>query len=167
VKHARKTNHEDLKPVTLTSIAKEAVILAGLKAHQFATPITIHSNTDSKILCNEIEIEIEIEQVLIILINNAVDATKDIQDRWVKVIIDEVDNHLILKITDAGKNMTQEVAQSIFEPFFTTKKIGEGTGLGLSISKGILENHNSSIHIDLDSENTCFTIKMPIYISKL
>jgi len=160
VKYARKNEGSDFKAITLESIVTEALSLADLKAKKFNFHINFESHSQSKILCNEVEIE----QVIVNLVNNAIDATKDLDDKWAKVTLDESDDKLILKVIDSGSSMSQEIVDKIFEPFFTTKDIGEGTGLGLSISRGILEKHNASISIDLDSKNTCFMIVFSKYV---
>jgi C4-dicarboxylate-specific signal transduction histidine kinase len=64
-----------------------------------------------------------------------------------------------LMITDSGSGMDELIAERVFEPFFTTKRVGAGTGLGLSISKSILDDHNATISIDVDSPHTCFRLK--------
>ena len=160
VKYARKNEGSDFRAITLESIVTEALSLAELKAKKFNFQVNFESNSQGKILCNEVEIE----QVIVNLVNNAIDAAKDLDDKWVHVTLDESDDKLILKVIDSGSCMNQEIADKIFEPFFTTKDIGEGTGLGLSISRGILEKHNASISIDLSLKNTCFMIVFSKYI---
>jgi signal transduction histidine kinase len=112
---------------------------------------------DSNILCNEIEIE----QVIVNLINNAIDALSELPDKWIDILVTETRQDYIISITDAGLTIPIEKQLSIFEPFFTTKNTGEGTGLGLSIVKGILDNHGAKISIDNNNKNTCFVIHFP------
>lgn len=157
VKHARRNSDEELKAVKLGLIVEEAVSLATLKAKKFDTAIDYEINSNAKILCNEIEIE----QVLINLINNAVDAINELKDKWVKIVVQDHGEWVVCRVMDSGTGMTKEKAKDIFEPFFTTKGVGEGTGLGLSISKGILEAHNSTISIDHNAKHTCFILTFP------
>jgi C4-dicarboxylate-specific signal transduction histidine kinase len=157
VNHARKSRGDDVKSISVVSIAQEAITLTELKAKQTMTDIQLNSATQGEVMCNEVEIE----QVLINLINNSIDAIKELDERWVKLDLSEKDNIIVIKVIDSGRAFSKEAAAQLFEPFYTTKERGQGTGLGLSITKKILENHNSSIHIDYESKNTCFVIRMP------
>jgi CheY-like chemotaxis protein len=53
----------------------------------------------------------------------------------------------VVRISDTGIGMDQEILEKCFDPFFTTKPIGKGTGLGLSTAYGIIKGHNGSISI--------------------
>jgi signal transduction histidine kinase len=109
----------------------------------------------------------KLNQIFMNLIDNAIDAIKDrYEDRTkgvLTVVTSQVDNKVIVKITDNGCGMPEDVKNRIFDPFYTTKDVGKGTGLGLSISYGIMEKHNG--HISVESEphvGTTFTIELPI-----
>ena len=154
-KFSRASDEAKHETIVFQNVVEEAISLAEFKAKEFQTPITLVSNSNCSILCNEIELE----QVIINLINNAIDATKDLKDRWVKVSIEESSEFVELRIWDSGRGIPLDVQEKIFDPFFTSKEVGEGTGLGLSITKGIVENHNGTIEIDNDSLNTCFLLK--------
>ena len=105
-------------------------------------------------MCNEIEIE----QVLVNLVNNGIDAVETKEERWIKIEIQESENEIILRVQDSGPGIPSAVAEKLFQPFFTTKPVGEGTGLGLSIIKGILDEHKAKIQLLKDHPNTCFQI---------
>lgn len=109
---------------------------------------------------------LEIEQVLINLIHNSVDAIKNTENPWIEVKLSrdqEKLDFLVAQIIDSGTKPSIEITEKLFQPFFTTKKVGEGTGLGLSISKGIIEQHGGQIEFNQSHPNTCFQIKLPIY----
>ena len=161
-KFARAGDKSVQEPHSLCGIIKEAVILTESKAKQFDVQIQTDCATDAIIFCNEIEIE----QVLVNLMSNAMDAIKEQEEKWVKISVIENDSQVILRVIDSGKGISFEVESKLFNPFFTTKKIGEGTGLGLSISKGILEEHHASIRVVRDSPNTCFEVQFPKYIQQ-
>ena len=139
----------------LSEIVKEVEILTEMKCRRHATRLTIECNTQATILCDEVEIE----QVIVNLVSNAIDANKTKPERWVKVSVYEESPSIILRVTDSGPGLSPDVRKNLFEPFFTTKKGGEGTGLGLSISKSILEEHNATITVLEDVPNTCFEIR--------
>jgi PAS domain S-box-containing protein len=158
-KFSRSGEKSNLSPFSLNSIVKEVLVLTENKSRRHDTPITLNEKSESIILCDEIEIE----QVLVNLIVNAIDAVKATSDRWVNVSIHEDQGIVILRITDSGPGIPENIRERLFEPFFTTKKVGEGTGLGLSISKGILDEHKAAIKIIPDCPNTCFEIRFKAF----
>ncbi len=144
-------------PSSLNNILKESLILTETKSKINDTPITAEYRTDTQVLCDEIEIE----QVFVNLINNAIDAVKNNEEKWVKASVFEDKNSVVVRITDSGQGIAKNLHSKIFSPFFTTKKMGEGTGLGLSITKKILDQHKATINIVADSPNTCFELRFP------
>jgi PAS domain S-box-containing protein len=104
----------------------------------------------------------QIVQVLLNLLNNALDAVNDLEEKWVRVDIEAIEKKMQFSVTDSGKGLSQELQAKIFVPFFTTKEVGKGTGLGLSISKRIVEKHNGRLYMDERSANTKFTFELNI-----
>lgn len=140
---------------SLANIIREAVILTENKAKRNYVSVELEVTNDSIIECNEIEIE----QIIINMINNGIDAAKEHDDKWVKLTIIEDEEHTVLQIRDSGKGIDRQVVEKMFNPFFTTKAVGEGTGLGLSIVKGIIEEHQGTIRVVQEDPNTCFEIR--------
>lgn len=103
----------------------------------------------------------QISQVLLNLLNNAFDAIKELDEKWIALEVYERDEFVEIQISDSGVGIQNEVQEKIFFPFFTTKDIGEGTGLGLSISKGIIDSHNGRVYLDKESPNTKFIVLLP------
>lgn len=158
-KYSRASEDDDLISISLEHIVNEALELVTSKVKRHRCQIKFESSCDERILCNQVEIE----QVIINLINNAVDAMEDLEEKWVELNLEKADKFIVLTIKDAGNGIAEDIAQKLFEPFYTSKEAGKGTGLGLSISKGIMERHNSHISIDHASANTCFVLKFPIH----
>jgi PAS domain S-box-containing protein len=111
-----------------------------------------------------------LEQVLINLVSNAIDAMDekssqpDSQNSPKRLSIKSfVENdRVMIYVADTGTGMSEEVKNKIFEPFFTTKKVGKGTGLGVSISYGIVKDYNGSIEIDSEiGKGTTFKLTFP------
>ncbi len=114
--------------------------------------------------CPEIKFNsprLHLEQVLINLINNAVDAIADQEEKWIELHLSETSDHLIFTVTDSGAGIPADIVTKIMHPFFTTKPVGQGTGLGLSISKGLVEKMGGDFFYDQNSQNTCFKIIVP------
>jgi two-component system, NtrC family, C4-dicarboxylate transport sensor histidine kinase DctB len=78
---------------------------------------------------------IRLEQVIINLLRNALDATKDISDPQIDILLSAGETAM-LTVRDNGHGIAD--LENLFEPFYTTKKPGEGVGLGLAISSGIV-----------------------------
>ncbi|MEM7645723.1 MAG: ATP-binding protein [Pseudomonadota bacterium] len=101
-------------------------------------------------------------QVLLNLIVNALQATEDLQERWVRVETLEQAGLLIVRVTDSGAGISRELSKKIFTQFFTTKEVGKGTGLGLSLCKTAIERMNGHLYVDHDCKNTQFVIELPL-----
>ena len=142
---------------SLAAIAKETMILVEAHSNARETPVTLEVSTEAWIECDEVEIE----QVLINLIHNGMDAVKELPDKWVKVAIFEDGASVVMRVSDSGSGIPEIVRNKIFDPFFTTKDVGEGTGLGLSVTKGILDGHNATISVLANAPNTCFEVRFP------
>lgn len=121
----------------------------------------------------------QLQQVLINLINNAVDAMDGVGDIVVISNVVPQNDPLLsecrlnvtvsyckIEIQDTGTGMDQHTANRIFEPFFTTKDVGKGTGLGLAIVHSIIESHAGKILVRSQlGHGTTFIIVFPM-ISK-
>ncbi len=103
-------------------------------------------------------------QVILNLINNALDAMKGRPERVLRVITELTDKNVVrLSFSDTGTGIPPEILSRIFDPFFTTKEEGKGTGLGLSISYGIIEDHGGRIWAENnDKGSATFFIELPV-----
>lgn len=106
-----------------------------------------------------------IEQVLINLLNNAIDFVpeKGIIEIELTTVIRDENNFAQISVKDNGSGIKKENLGSIFEPFFSTKPLSSGTGLGLSISKAIIERHEGKMEVEsTPGEFTIFRVLLPI-----
>jgi two-component system NtrC family sensor kinase len=103
----------------------------------------------------------QLQQVLLNLFNNAIDA---IGKNGIIELATVSDNRTIeISISDSGSGIPEAVQRRIFDPFFTTKGPGRGTGLGLSISYGIIEKMGGALTFtSRENEGTTFVIRLPI-----
>jgi two-component system C4-dicarboxylate transport sensor histidine kinase DctB len=88
---------------------------------------------------------IRLEQVLINVIGNALDAMKDAPRKILEIDVEERGERVAMAIVDTGVGMTLEQSQRAFDPFYTTKQVGEGLGLGLTISYNIIKDFGGSM----------------------
>ena len=107
----------------------------------------------------------QIQQVLLNLFNNAIEATDPNSGRppeiHVSVRHDESHGNVDITVTDFGSGMTPEVRDKVFEPHFSTKPSGHG--LGLYNCRKIIENHGGQITVDsVPGKQTTFTIHLPV-----
>ena len=100
-------------------------------------------------------------QVFTNLIANASQAVDE--NGLIRITTECRDNEILIRISDNGCGMPEEVIAQLFTPFFTTKPVGEGTGLGLSISYGIIEEHGGRLLVDsTPGEGSCFQVVLPL-----
>lgn len=104
----------------------------------------------------------QIQQVLLNLMNNAVDAMQSVEKPEIKIACryEKTAEALIITVSDNGHGMNEDVRQKIFQPHFTTK--ANGHGLGLSNSRKIILNHGGEITVESSpGKGTAFTIRLP------
>jgi two-component system, NtrC family, sensor histidine kinase HupT/HoxJ len=104
----------------------------------------------------------QIHQVLVNLLDNAFDATRDVAAPHIVVSIRNLEDEAELSVADNGPGLAEGVVDKIFEPFFTTKTVGEGTGLGLWISYSIVKEHGGSLQAaNAAGGGAVFTLRLP------
>jgi two-component system sensor histidine kinase HupT/HoxJ len=89
----------------------------------------------------------QIHQVVVNLIQNAVDAMIDSKVKRLSLNASHIGDKIEFHVTDTGPGVSEENLSRLFDPFFTTKPVGQGTGLGLSISYGIVSEHEGKLEI--------------------
>ena len=104
----------------------------------------------------------QIQQVLMNLISNAIEAMPDGGTLTIEGGYEEGHDYIWLAVRDTGCGIAQEDLQQIFEPFYSTKTGGKGVGLGLSMVYGITREHNGTVEVESTvGEGTCFKITLP------
>jgi two-component system, NtrC family, sensor kinase len=106
----------------------------------------------------------QIEQVLLALIMNAIDAMPAGGNLTVRARHLEGASQVQLQVGDDGAGISPELLPQLFEPFFTTKERGHSVGLGLAISHSIIERHQGRIDVASEpNRGTIFTITLPVH----
>jgi two-component system NtrC family sensor kinase len=104
----------------------------------------------------------QLQQVVMNIVINAADAMEESGVLTIETSRDPRNTEILVRISDTGKGIPEEILPLIFEPFFTTKKVGKGTGLGLSIVHGIVTRAGGKIDVSSSSRGATFTIRLPI-----
>jgi signal transduction histidine kinase len=103
----------------------------------------------------------QLQQIFLNLLLNAVDAMPHGGTVAIKTFYDATVNSIRIEISDTGKGIDRRVIGKIFQPFFTTKP--KGTGLGLAITKRLIEQHGGDICVESElGRGTIFNIFLPV-----
>jgi two-component system, NtrC family, nitrogen regulation sensor histidine kinase NtrY len=131
--------------------------------HRLMQPTLVQKNIEMEIILKDPDLSFEadsnlVEQVLINLLVNAIEAIKDKETpRIVLSAIPTHNNRVVIRVADNGSGMSMELLDKIFIPFFTTKK--NGSGIGLSLCKQIMMLHKGNIQVQsVEGEGTAFIL---------
>jgi two-component system sensor histidine kinase AtoS len=128
-----------------------------------------HSPSSGAVLVKELDEHIprtaadpmQLHQVFLNLIQNALDAIPDEGVVTVRTRHDRQEHAIIIEVRDTGRGIDESAADKVFRPFFTTKH--DGTGLGLPVSKQIIEQHGGDMTVGKNpGGGTVFTITIPM-----
>jgi two-component system NtrC family sensor kinase len=105
----------------------------------------------------------QIEQVLVNLYINAIQAMPQGGELFIEVGQDQERDAVLIKVRDTGSGIRKDILTNIFDPFFTTKGT-KGTELGLSVSYGIIQQHHGEISVESEEgQGTTFIVKIPCH----
>jgi signal transduction histidine kinase len=105
----------------------------------------------------------QIEQVVLALVMNAIDAMPRGGNLWIGTCCDEAATEIAIEVRDDGSGIASEILPRLFEPFLTTKESGKGVGLGLAVSENIVERHEGRIEVQSElGKGTRFTVTLPL-----
>jgi PAS domain S-box-containing protein len=156
---SRDGHDDDFEFAYVKSIIQDSLVLLSKKCELNNIKLSISKYDENlRLNCQRVQLS----QVLVILINNSIDAIKELQNKWINIEIKNDDKNLIISIIDSGNGIDSSLEDKVFKPFFTTKNVGKGTGLGLSLAVRIIEAHRGEFSIDKESINTKFDISIPL-----
>jgi signal transduction histidine kinase/CheY-like chemotaxis protein len=160
-----------LEPVTLNDIVDDVIKIV---SRTFDRAIEIKTALQRDLWTVEAD-RSQIENVILNLCLNARDATpaggilrietvnQEIREEEIPYPWFKAGRYSVLKISDTGMGMAEEVKKHIFEPFFTTKEKDKGTGMGLAMVYGVVKNHDGFITVDSEpGKGSAFTIYLPV-----
>lgn len=154
---ARKPDSES-HPVSLHAVIDESVLLCSPRARKSTVELQIEKSAHPLFVLGG---KIQLTQVFVNLITNAIDATASRDDALVRLRVSESDNRVIVEVADNGSGIDPEILQQIFEPFFTTKEAGVGLGIGLSIVSDLIREFGGAIAVsDSDLGGASFRVSL-------
>ncbi len=139
-----------------------ALVIPRLRVEQVALETELQPNLPLTLMEAD-----RIEQVVLNIINNAVDALEGRENKVIRITSGltrkEGRDYLRLTISDNGIGIPGENIDKLFDPFFTTKEVGKGTGLGLHICYTIIQEHGGRIWAENNAESgASFFSELPI-----
>jgi two-component system nitrogen regulation sensor histidine kinase NtrY len=155
--------YRNLNKITTPNLKKIYVRDLFENLHQLMQPTLAQKNIELEVILKEPDLSLEadsslVEQVLINLVVNAIEAVKDKTDPRIILSANAgMNNKIIIKVTDNGAGISPEVVDKIFVPFFSTRKTG--SGIGLSLCKQIMMLHKGNIQVQsAEGEGTTFLL---------
>ncbi|MCG8580017.1 MAG: ATP-binding protein [Bacteroidales bacterium] len=108
----------------------------------------------------------KIHQVILNIIDNAINASLDEHDKLIKIHSytqhGSSGNYACISVYNNGSNISKEIGTKIFDPFFTTQETNKGTGLGLSTAFNLVKDHNGELSYINHKKGVEFLIKLPL-----
>lgn len=161
IRHLREfvaTGQSERKIADIRQLVEEAGALALVGSRQLGVHIVfdIEPGMDASVLVDRVQIQ----QVLVNLIRNAMEAMRESERRELVVRISQPASDLWVEVSDTGPGVSEEVAAKLFTPFVTSKP--GGMGMGLSISRRIVEAHGGSLNMNTNENGgATFTFTLP------
>jgi signal transduction histidine kinase len=145
------------EPVEVARGLRDSVALLEGKAKERQVQIWVSIPADLPVAWG---IGVEINQIWMNLIDNAIDATSPKGHVRVEAESDHV--HVVVRVIDDGPGIPADIRDRIFDPFFTTKQVGEGTGLGLDIVRRAIQSNEGEIEVDTQPGRTEFRVRLKL-----
>jgi signal transduction histidine kinase len=156
---ARQSEGDQMVSIDVKELIRGIELLGGNRISRLGIELNVSASENLQIICYPSYIS----QVLINLINNAIDAVENVPVKKIMIHVFSKPSWIEFHVSDSGLGISPELTIKIFEPFFTTKKYGKGTGLGLSISKGLIKAHEGEIFYTRQNQLTTFVVRLPSY----
>ncbi|MCP4897550.1 MAG: GHKL domain-containing protein, partial [bacterium] len=138
-------------------------VLPLLEKRASLAQIVIHTDIPGSLPKVAIE-ELQLEEVLINLITNAIQAMANQERGNIWLEAESADERVVITVRDDGPGISEEVRDRLFDPFVSTKPLGLGTGLGLSICYGIVKRIDGEIRVESrPGEGASFRVILPVH----
>lgn len=156
---SRKTNWTVAK-IDITDTIQNSISLVESSLKKKRIKLEIEIDEDLPVFMGD---SLKLMQVLVNLINNAMDAVDDDGNGVVNITARVEESDVCIYVGDNGCGISKETIGKIFDPFYTTKPAGKGTGLGLSVCYGIIEEFAGTITAESEvGLGTTIKVQIPI-----
>ena len=146
------------EPVDVNEVVREMIVLLRSEATRYSVFLRTELAEDLPQIMGD---RVQLQQVIMNLIMNSIDAMKDVDGtRELTIKSQRAENELLVSVSDTGVGLPPQQADQIFNAFFTTKL--QGTGMGLPISRSIIESHGGRLWATANVEpGTTFHFTLP------
>jgi C4-dicarboxylate-specific signal transduction histidine kinase len=147
---------QEKAPVDVNKLIRAVLGLVDLRKHSIESQVTL-----SKQLPPVIGNEVQLQQVILNLVMNAIESMNSAEPRVLSIKSETTEHNAVrVAIADTGSGIAPSDLNRIFKPMFTTK--ARGMGMGLSICKSIIESHNGRIWVSADApRGSVFQFELP------
>ncbi|WP_339545593.1 ATP-binding protein [Pseudomonas sp. RA_35y_Pfl2_P32] len=155
---ARKSPSGLREPLDLAAVVDQALHLLEARLRDEQIDCTVELTRPARVRGDAIRLE----QVLINLLRNALDAMRDKPLKRLHIRLEADQQLWRLSVTDSGGGMLEQDLSNVFDPFFTTKPVGDGLGLGLAVSFAIIHELGGRLTAENHGNGAHFTVTLPV-----
>ena len=161
LKSMAREQRADLLPIELSTVIEAAVQLLAEDEARAQTTIKVIVQERQNLVLGD---QIQLEQVLLNLLINALDAIADSPLKEIEINCRHSVDYIEMRVVDSGPGISEKALEQIFDPFFSTKRRGQNLGLGLSISFNIIKSFQGKLSVEnTESRGASFCIQLPKY----
>ena len=163
MRHIVEKREPQRRSVNLVELIDEAIELTRLG--RYAGEVEIRRDDADHVPNVDVD-PVQIQQVIANLVRNAIEAVRELPERWVRISIRKIDDRVEVEVADSGNGIPPERLASLFKAFSTDKR--SGLGLGLAISRTIAQNHGGDLTVDPGGEGhgARFILHLPRKVAK-
>ena len=155
---ARKSPSGLREPLDLAAVVDQAMHLLEVRLRDEQIHCTVDLVRPARVRGDAIRLE----QVLINLLRNALDAMRDKPLKRLHIRLEADQQLWRLSVTDSGGGIDEQDLPNVFDPFFTTKPVGDGLGLGLAVSFAIIHELGGRLTAENHGDGARFTVTLPV-----
>jgi len=153
-----KTYKDLFEHVSLNPIIKNAHSFMSQKLNDAGIAFNcVPSSHLLKIECKPLDVT----QIMVNLISNAIDAISNLPSKWISIEIEDVNDKVRIKVLDSGLGVPEHLREDVLNTVFTAKTSENSAGLGLAAAKKFAAQHGGTLYLDQGSFNTCFVVELP------